>query len=177
MFDLERQLLCLVLHESLFLPALQTSLYHHHRHYRRYLGSDYPVDNNPYGKKQSTMDGEQIQESALLESRETTTNDKGTRSSGYANGEGTYVGGIEETKGGPDERNAQWRKEAVPVRAAPHGEFVSTVAGGASRPAGASVVSMVASDVCSKSSGIASDRSDQVVCDTRYCFPLVPCHV
>lgn len=28
MFDLERQLLCFVLHESLFLPALQTSLYH-----------------------------------------------------------------------------------------------------------------------------------------------------
>lgn len=29
MFDLERQLLCFVLHESLFLPALRTSLYHH----------------------------------------------------------------------------------------------------------------------------------------------------
>lgn len=28
MFDLERQLLCFVLHESLFLPALQASLYH-----------------------------------------------------------------------------------------------------------------------------------------------------
>ncbi|CAM9952259.1 unnamed protein product [Scytosiphon promiscuus] len=28
MFDLERQLLCFVLHESLFLPALRTSLYH-----------------------------------------------------------------------------------------------------------------------------------------------------
>lgn len=40
MFDLERQLLCFVLHESLFLPALQTSLYH-----RAPSGADNSVNN------------------------------------------------------------------------------------------------------------------------------------
>lgn len=51
MFDLERQLLCFVLHESLFMPALQTSLFHHHRHYNRYLrsGSDDVQNDRDHG--------------------------------------------------------------------------------------------------------------------------------
>ncbi|CAM9431800.1 unnamed protein product [Ectocarpus fasciculatus] len=52
MFDLERQLLCFVLHESLFLPALQTSLYH-----RAPPGADNSSNNNllPVNERLETL--------------------------------------------------------------------------------------------------------------------------
>lgn len=65
MFDLERQLLCFVLHESLFMPALQTSLFHHHRHYNRYLGSDPDLRNNDLAADGKRREGQRRPDTAV----------------------------------------------------------------------------------------------------------------